>query len=213
MNADGTGERRVASGAYHPTWAPDGSGLLFVQDNRIMRVDLEGGTIQTLHHGKAPPTRATLEEPEMFAPDLFAVVLRGSSNAGAGVLDLAAGTYLPVSTGRQACQITWVPGRKEVVWIESGGRGDKQVMHAAVGSGDVRARVLIDLPGAYSHEYFPRVTPDGRWLIWGAAAEGHEHDRADYEIFAWRIGTPWDTALRLTYSAANDQWPDLYIAR
>ena len=44
----------------------------------------------------------------------------------------------------------------------------------------------MDLPGAYSHEYFPRVSNDGRWLVWGAAASGHEHDRADYEIFVWQ---------------------------
>jgi hypothetical protein len=43
----------------------------------------------------------------------------------------------------------------------------------------------MDLPGAYSHEYFPKLSNDGRWLVWGAAAEGHEHDRADYEIFVW----------------------------
>ena len=55
------------------------------------------------------------------------------------------------------------------------------------------------------------LAQDGAWLVWGAAADGHEHDRADYEIFAWRIGTPADTATRLTYSAANDQWPDLYV--
>jgi hypothetical protein len=55
------------------------------------------------------------------------------------------------------------------------------------------------------------VTNDARWLIWGAAAEGHEHDRADYEIFAWRIGTPSESAMRLTWSTSNDQWPDLRV--
>ena len=47
--------------------------------------------------------------------------------------------------------------------------------------------------------------------IWGAAAEGHEHDRADYEIFVWRVGTPWEGATRLTYHTGNDQWPDLWV--
>ncbi len=67
--------------------------------------------------------------------------------------------------------------------------------------------------GAYSHEYFPRLSNDGHWLIWGAAAEGHEHDRADYEIFVWEIGTTWETAIRLTYHPGNDQWPDLHVKR
>jgi hypothetical protein len=96
-----------------------------------------------------------------------------------------------------------------VVWIEGSGRGGTRVMHTPSPGG--RPEILIDLPGAYSHEYFPVVTRDGRWLIWGAAAEGHEHDRADYEIFAWRIGAPAESATRLTWSTSNDQWPDLWM--
>ena len=72
-------------------------------------------------------------------------------------------------------------------------------------------RVFMDLPGTRSHEYFPKLSNDGRWLVWAASAEGHEHDRADYEIFVWRVGTPWDQAVRLTQHAGNDQWPDLWV--
>jgi Tol biopolymer transport system component len=93
--------------------------------------------------------------------------------------------------------------------MESEGHGGTRVMHTPVAGG--RPEVLIDLPGAYSHEYFPTMTPDGRWLVWGAAAEGHEHDRADYEIFVWRVGTPPESARRVTYSTSNDQWPDLRL--
>ena len=81
-------------------------------------------------------------------------------------------------------------------------------MHASLD--DPREAVLMDLPHEYSHEYFPRITADGEWMIWGAAAEGHEHDRADYELFVWKLDQPWSTATRLTYAAANDQWPDLH---
>jgi hypothetical protein len=71
--------------------------------------------------------------------------------------------------------------------------------------------VLLDLPGDYSHEYFPRVSNDGRFLIFAASAEGHEHDRADYEIYLWEIGSPASEALRLTYHGGNDQWPDIWV--
>jgi hypothetical protein len=84
-------------------------------------------------------------------------------------------------------------------------------MHAEAVKGE--RSVLMDVPGAYSHEYFPRVSSDGRWLVWGAAAAGHEHDKADYEMFAWRLGADWSTVIRLTFSKANDQWPELYIPR
>jgi hypothetical protein len=72
-------------------------------------------------------------------------------------------------------------------------------------------RVLMDLPGARSHEYFPKLSNDGGWLVWAASAEGHEHDRADYEIFLWRVGTPWGQAIQLTQHPGNDQWPDLWM--
>ena len=77
-----------------------------------------------------------------------------------------------------------------------------------------RSRTGLDrFAGEYSHEYFPQASPDGRWLVWGASAGGHEHDRADYEIFIWQIGKPWESARRITYHSANDQWPDLWMPR
>ena len=69
----------------------------------------------------------------------------------------------------------------------------------------------LDLPGEFSHEYFPRLSRDGRLLVFGASAGGHEHDTADYEIFAWEPGTPPDAAVRLTYHTGNDCWPDIWL--
>jgi hypothetical protein len=111
----------------------------------------------------------------------------------------------------QACQPTWAPGGESLVWVEIEGKGGTRLI---TGEATGRARrVFMDLPGAYSHEYFPKLSNDGRWLVWGAAAEGHEHDRADYEIFVWEVGTAWETAIRLTYHPGNDQWPDLHVKR
>ena len=212
MNADGTDERQLVSGAYHPTWLPDGTGLLYVNDNRILRFDLASGRTITVYDGTQPPTNGLVYEPEQSHDGLIAVTLRGVPRETVGVLDLAKNQYIPVSSER-ACQITWVPGRQQLVWIDNGGHGGTHVATATFDQGNIQTDILIDLPGDYSHEYFPRVTSDGQWLVWGASAGGHEHDRADYEIFTWQIGTPVDTAMRLTFSSANDQWPDLWIHR
>ena len=210
MNADGTNEHRLVEGAYHPSWLPDGSGLVYVYENRIMEVDLASRQVRVIHEGSNPPTLGRVQEPEVLEAGLMAITLRNVPQETVGILDLEAERYIAVSNQR-ACQISWVPGRRQVVWIDNGGHGGTHVMTATIDGDTVRSETLIDLPGAYSHEYFPRVTQDGAWLVWGAAAEGHEHDRADYEIFAWRIGTSADTAIRLTNAVANDQWPDLYI--
>jgi hypothetical protein len=131
----------------------------------------------------------------------------GRGRQHVGVLNLVSNEYTAWSS-RGACHAVWAPDGRTLLWISSQGQGGTRVMY---GRQDIDETVLIDLPGDYSHEYFPRLTPDGQWLVWGASAEGHEHDRADYEMFAWKLGTPPEEALRLTYSPGNDQWPDLYL--
>ena len=69
----------------------------------------------------------------------------------------------------------------------------------------------MDLPQDFSHEYFPKLSNDGKWLVWGASQGDHEHDLADYEIFLWKLGRPWEEAVRITYNPANDRWPDIYV--
>ena len=208
IDRDGSNERLLAREAYHPTWAPDGSGLIFVRQNQIIRYDLATEDEIVLHRGGDPPTSGTVQEPELLSDSLLALTLRHVPEESVGVMDLIAGTYTQISTSRP-CQITWIPGRRHLVWMDDGGRGGTQVMHSPLD--DPEPSVLMDLPGEYSHEYFPRITADGEWMIWGAAAEGHEHDRADYELFAWKLDQPWSSAVRLTYSESNDQWPDFYL--
>ena len=67
------------------------------------------------------------------------------------------------------------------------------------------------LPGRRSHEYFPELSADGKWLVWGITQRGHDHDIADYEIYLWEVGTPQESAVRLTYHSGNDGWPDIFI--
>lgn len=210
MDESGANTRRVAERAYHPAWTPDGAALTFLRDNRIMRVPVGGGPEEVLHDGRAEPTRGAVGDPEPGAEGRVAFSLRGVSRARRGiwVLDPGRGHMEPVAADSSACHVTWHAGGG-LIWVESAGRGGTRLMRAAQ-PGETPA-VLMDLPGRHSHEYFPRPSADGRWLVWGATEEGHEHDRADYEIFLWEIGTPWDTAVRVTHSPANDQWPDLRV--
>ena len=143
------------------------------------------------------PTRGTIGDPEPGPAGLIGLSLRGVSRRrqGVWVLDRLSARLLRVAEDPSACQVSWTADGG-LVWVEAAGRGGTRVMQAPRLGDD--PSVLIDLPGRHSHEYFPRVSADGRWLIWGASTGGHEHDRADYEIFIWRIGTPWNTATRVT---------------
>jgi hypothetical protein len=152
-----------------------------------------------------------METPELSSDGTrLAVTVRSHLYGGVAVVDLATRAVTRLSPG-QACEITWMPGASDtLLWMEPEGNGGTQIVSGGPGR---QRQVLMDLPGPYSHEYFPRVSSDGRWLVWGAAASGHEHDRADYEIFVWQIGQPVSEALRLTHHEGNDQWPDIYVPR
>lgn len=209
VNADGTGEWEIARGGYHPGWTADGRAVIFHRDAQVFRYDLASRRESLLFDGRKEV--AGISDPGDFemAPDQrqLAFALRGPFE-GAAVYGFAS-HRLSALTRVQACQTTWAPDGRSVVWVETGGRGGTRLM---VGDPDGKGRrVFMDLPGAYSHEYFPKLSNDGRWLVWGATSEGHEHDRADYEIFLWEVGTAWETAIRFTYHPGNDQWPDLYV--
>ena len=219
VDVNGRGEELLARGAYHPTWMAGGSGILFERGTQFVRYDLATRRESVLLDGaKAFPGVGEMGDVEA-SPDgrRLAFGLRGTfdgafglsgSFSGAVTLDLGRST-LAILTREQACQTTWTPDGRGVVWIEAGGQGGTRVM-TGTADGSER-RVLMDLPGSRSHEYFPRLSNDGRWLVWAASADGHEHDRADYDIFVWEVGTPWGQAVRMTQHAQNDQWPDLWI--
>jgi Tol biopolymer transport system component len=219
VNIDGTGEERLVRGGYHPTWADQGAAVVFERGPQLWRLDLTTRAQQLVLDGARDfPGVDEIGDFELSHDgQRLAFGLRGrfdgafglrGSFSGAVTLDLAS-RQLSVLTREQACQTTWAPDDRRVLLVETGGAGGTRVMASSPDGSD--RRVLMDLPGAYSHEYFPKLSSDGRWLVWGAAAEGHEHDRADYEIFVWEVGVPWERAVRLTHHPGNDQWPDLWV--
>ncbi len=200
-------ESLAARNANYPQWAGP-NGITFMRGGKAMLRDLATGKESLLYDAAPPPVRGVPQTPEL-SPDhkLLAFTARGKQR-GTMIFDLASKELRQIAGG---CEITWFPGGKEVLWVENGGHGGNRILASALEP--VKPRVFMDLPGAHSHEYFPRLSPDGRWLVWGASAKGHEHDIADYEIFLWRVGTPWDQALRLSRNKANDRWPDIFIEK
>jgi Tol biopolymer transport system component len=211
IRADGTGEERLARGGWHPAWTRDGQAIVFQRGFQVIRLDLATRRETVLVDAKqVAPAITELGDPELAPQGGLLALYARPVLPGVAVYDLASGQTAPL-TGVQACQPTWFPDGRRLAWIEIEGRGGTRVM---TGEADGQGRqVLIDLPRAHSHEYFPKISNDGQWLVWGAAAEGHEHDRADYEIFVWPLGAPPEAAVRLTHHQGNDQWPDLFVSR
>jgi len=70
------------------------------------------------------------------------------------------------------------------------------------------AETLLDQDVPLGHEYFPTITPDGEWLLWGACRPGqHDHLSYDsnYQIFLRRL--PDGPVVRVTFDGWNNRWP------
>lgn len=205
MRVDGSEARRVVRNGYHPTWGPDGGSIVFQRGVQILELELASGDERVLMDGQEafPGSRVGDAALHPSGELLTFSVLQHGAVAG----PLADERWARL-TSAQVCQTRWVPGSRQLLWVDPSGNGGTRIMQSSL-DGE-RQEVLMDLPGPRSHEYFPNLSPDAEWLVWGASAEGHEHDRADYEIYAWRVGSPWEDALRLTFYSGNDQWPDVW---
>ncbi len=206
LDLDSGEERRLTDG-YHPTWADDGAGIVFHHGRDIYRHDLATGEEKLLLNVDQWFGGHMYWDPELHRDgETLALAITG---VGAITTTVGSDVFAHLTQG-QACQTTWVPGTRELLWMDPNGNGGTRIMR---GSADASsAEVFMDLPGPFSHEYFPALSDDAGWMVWGASAGGHEHDRADYEIFAWQVGQPWQTAVRLTHYSGNDQWPDIHVA-
>ena len=107
------------------------------------------------------------------------------------------------------CQLTWAPKEDYLYFVDTGGRMSNKFVRYDLQTG--KKIDWLDMPGTFSHEYFPKVSNTEEYMVFGASEGGHEHDSADYEIFLWRLGSPASEIARLTYHTSNDNWPDIYL--
>lgn len=226
MDIDGSNQTKVVDNATWGTWRPDGKTIVFSRAGKVFAMDLSSKAESMILDGEVAFNKkdVILQEPNM-SPDgkHLAITLRGSMRE-TGVWDLEKKTWTKSGDG---CQIDWnFDGSKlyrvnptgnggtaapsEILWFSA--KDGKQV--EKVGFFGIPKNVrLMDLPGRRSHEYFPRLSPDGKWLVWGATDKGHDHDMFDYELYMWKIGEPVETATRITYHSGNDRWPDIWLGK
>jgi len=215
VTPDGKDETKIVDNASWGTWISDDE-IVFVRVTAVVKRKLSGGEETVLVDSAKVPEldSALLQQPEMSKDGNFiAITLRGSKRE-TGLWDLRNKKWLRTGEG---CQINWSPSGDEVYWVHPTGNGGSRVLHLPVSNGkptkgdsDLDAITLIDIPGRRSHEYFPQLSRDGKWLVWAATQRGHDHDTADYDLYLWEVGTPADAAVRLTYNSANDRWPDIF---
>lgn len=209
-------ERQIAEQASYPFWI-DGDTVGYLEaGTRVVEQALSGDRRTVLLEAGGDGTlsaRAQITSPSYNQDtDTLAFTARQSA------IGLATGTWGTAlwqpGSGQldgvfNGCQLLWSSDRKSLYQVGKGGHQTNRIYR--VDPATLSAQPLLDLPGAFSHEYWPRDDRAGRFMVFGASSGGHEHDTADYEIFLWKIGSPADQATRLTFHTGNDNWPDIFI--
>ncbi|NQT92359.1 MAG: flippase-like domain-containing protein [Lentisphaerae bacterium] len=204
---DGSGERKVADNGTFPTFGRGGDTVYFERDRRkVMAVDLDGSNErQVFPRGGEEFARHRIVKPRV-SPDgrwvAFISDRKGAWNTWIG--DLETGESRHVAHG---CEPAWFPGSTRLAWIrQEGVRQGAGIFAWDLQSG--KTRELHDAGPPLGHEYFPTVSADGRFLLWGACPEGqHAHETSSYQLFIKDLTSGEVT--RLTDDSANSRWPKL----
>lgn len=200
-------EMLVATNACGASWTPDGKSLVFMADSayafemldlenpfesrRKIYIDVPEGTVVT-----APDVRDG--DPWLTA------TIRGTRRSTSHIY--RDGRVVDIAKG---CQMIWHPTKtNSCVWVD--GPGDMKIAFYTLDEFGKKS-LLFDAVAPYGHEYFPRLSKDGRWLVYGASAGGHEQDSEDYEIFLLDLESKPLTPVRLTFHTGNDSCPDIYL--
>jgi hypothetical protein len=219
INADGTGEKLLIPNSTWANWTRDGKSIVYSRGPKVFKCNADG-TGEALVADVETVKKGALAQHPSLSDDgkLLAVTLRGSGRE-TGIFNLETKKYFTSGGG---CQFSFFPGAHRCIRVNETGIGGTSIFafdlkadgtHGKIDGGkiDGKSIVFMDMPGRRSHEYFPRLSPKGDYLIWGITQKGHDHDLADYEIFLWKIGDAPEKAARLTYHSGNDRWPDIFF--
>lgn len=201
-------ERLLAKNGNTPTWSADGRKVYF-QKNVVhfAEVDVKTGEQRVLFSsGRGQVKKGAV---------LFAPAYNAEKNKMAVTLHIGDYTTTIVNSNgnvnkiARGCQVTWNRRGDALYFVGHGGKMSNAfyLYHPDTG----KSTMWLDLPGEYSHEYFPKLSNDEKYLIFAASKGGHEHDSADYEIFLWQVGASAESAARMTFHTGNDNWPDVYL--
>jgi Tol biopolymer transport system component len=216
IDSIGADERLLIPNSTWATWHNDGKTIFFSRGIKVFSYDFRSGEEKCICNSETDIGDAAILQTPHVSPDgkYIAMTLRGKMRE-TGIYNLERKSWEKVNDG---CQINWFPAGDKVYLVHPTGNGGSQVLAQTIKNGKLvdpqalfDSTIFMDLPGRRSHEYFPQVSSDGKWLVWAATQRGHDHDIADYEIYLWKIGSPKEDAVRLTFHSGNDRWPDIYI--
>jgi Tol biopolymer transport system component len=210
-------ERKIASNGTAPQWLNNDE-ISYLRDASVVeRVNVETLATSLIYQpgiNNNMPAGARLQNPKYN--DLtkqLAFTGRqseiGSNTGHWGTAIDTDGSHRGVLNG---CELAWTSDLKGLYQVTPGG-ADGSLHIVSVNPTTLEHKTLINLQGEFTHEYWPKDSSNGKYMVFGASRDSdqHEHDTQDYEIFLWKLGSDSSKATRLTFHTGNDNWPDVFV--
>jgi hypothetical protein len=210
VNVDGSDLKKVVAGGAWGNWV-SADEIVFVRGSQVIRAKLDGGEEAVLLDAADQPALASaaFQQPQLSPDGKYLALTLAGGRRQVGVWKLKKQLWNEAGPGAQA---TWTPDGTGLVWIDVAGKERASIARALVEKGVPAkgAGTLLDMPGKRSREAFPRLSADGKWLVYASAINSAENDVEDYELFVWELGTTPEAAVRLTFNTGSDAWPDVF---
>jgi hypothetical protein len=218
--AEGGEATKVVENGSWGSWISNDE-ILFLRGTKIMRAKLGGGEAEG-EDGKpkkvldlarhATFSGAVVRGPELARDGHAIAMTLGGARRQVGFWDIKDKGWTEVARGTD---ITWGPDSASLVWVNPTGKELGEILRAPLEDGappetiDPQELRVVDMSGKRSREAFPRLSGDGKWLVFAAGINGLENDVEDYELYLFELGSAVSPT-RLTFHSANDRWPDIF---
>ena len=210
-------ETLIGRNGTAPHWLNDAEIIYLQNATRVVRVNVDSNVSKKIYEGgdgNRLPVGTQLQNPKLNPTTGQLVFTARQSQIG-----ISSGHWgTAIAKGEEhrglynGCEIAWTSDGASLYQVNPGGRfNDLQIIR--IDPETFATSTLIDLEGEFSHEYWPKDSFNGEYMVFGASRspQEHEHDTEDYEIFLWRVGSDPGQATRLTFHTGNDNWPDVHI--
>ena len=200
-----TGEARKLTMGSPLNWLPDGSGFLLLNGKQIFRFDLASGEATLAVDLEIASANDSGGMVGYVEPSLRAGVFRFNRNE---YIDLSDGKIVKTTGG---CEPHLTADGRFMYWVQ--GPRDFRVWDTQT---DEEQQILGTPPvEPFNYTYFPTVSGDLRWLLYGASPSQHDHSKSDYEVYLQQLANwkPTGAPVRLTFNTGTDRWPNLWVGR
>ena len=211
-------EKQVGSNATAPRWLNNNEVTFLKDATKVQKVNVDTGASAVIFEGGVNtkiPAGSPLQNPSVN-PSTMSVAFTAkqrhigtnTGHWGTAVTDGIAGAeHRGVMNG---CELAWASDGSYMYQVNPDAES-LRIMR--VDPETLASSIMVDLEGEFSHEYWPKDSFNGQYMVFGASRgpKDHEHDTKDYEIFLWKIGSDKAKATRLTFHTGNDNWPDVFI--